>query len=276
MSELDPDSFSILMTVAGVSYRQDAISRCSEGQAVQLIRDPSNEHDQNAIEVHAGEHIGFIPKDEAEFLALYLDFCGRESVEATIDSMTGGTDEKPTIGVVIEIKLSEALFNTIEDDPDFIRNQIVTDKRMERIEASLTDEDVRKYTENIDDSTLDFKYWSEKQRKWEDENKEKTKKRLGRELENYEDEEIEEEAERKFEKYREKHEVGSFDREKIRKSLTRRDVVFSILSDQDMEEIDQEIKEKLDEESRKENSQLIMGLVIVVVIIILVIAIASG
>ena len=276
MSEIETDSFSILTTVAGVSYRQNAISRCSEGQAVQLIRDPSNEHDQNAIEVHAGEHIGFISKDEAETLALYLDFYGHESVEATIDSISGGADEKPTKGVIINIKLPEALFEIVEDDPENIRDQIETNKRIEEIEASLTDEAVRIYIENIDGRTLDAQYWSEKQQKWEDEEKEKATKRLGRELESYEEGEIEEKAEKKFEKYMEKHEVGSYDREKIRKSLTRQDVVFSILVDQKMEIIDQDIKEQIDEDSRRENSQLMMGLAIFVVIIVLVIAIASS
>ena len=130
MSEVDADRYSILTTVAGVSYRQDAVSRCHEGQTVQLFRNPSNTHDRNAIEVHAGEKIGFIPRDETETLALYMDFYGRDSVEATIDRLTGGTEDKPTIGVVVDIQVSEILYNSIDDDPDFIRESITRNRRI--------------------------------------------------------------------------------------------------------------------------------------------------
>ena len=56
--------------VAGVSYRQDAVTRSYEGQAVLLLPDPDNEHDKNAVEVWAGnEQIGFINRDEAKVMA---------------------------------------------------------------------------------------------------------------------------------------------------------------------------------------------------------------
>ena len=111
MSEIEADRYSILITVAGVSHRQDTVSRRREGQAVHLIRNPANVHDQSAIEVHAGEHIGFVPRDEAEIMALYLGYYGTDYVEATIDKLTGGTKEKPTIGVVLDIQVSEVLYN---------------------------------------------------------------------------------------------------------------------------------------------------------------------
>lgn len=60
--------------VAGVSYRQEAVSRCNEGQVVTLVRDPENEHDSNAVEVYAGEPIGYIPTEDSEAVARYLDF----------------------------------------------------------------------------------------------------------------------------------------------------------------------------------------------------------
>ena len=237
MSEVDADRYSILTTVAGVSYRQDAVSRCHEGQTVQLFRNPSNTHDRNAIEVHAGEKIGFIPRDETETLALYMDFYGRDSVEATIDRLTGGTEDKPTIGVVVDIQVSEVLYNPIDDDPDFIKESITRNRRIAEIEASLTDDDVRRHIQGIDDRVLDARYWVEQQNKWEKKQKEKVKRRLGRELESYEEDEIEEKAEARFLQYREKYEVTSHDRERLRNSMVREDVVHSILIDEDIKEI---------------------------------------
>ena len=49
------------MAVAGVSYRQDVVADCWEGDEVRLIRDPANKYDKNAIKVHSSMgHIGFI------------------------------------------------------------------------------------------------------------------------------------------------------------------------------------------------------------------------
>ena len=75
--------------VAGVSYRQDAVARCHEGQPAALLRDPDNRHDKNAIEVWAGnEQIGFISRDEATTLAPAMD--QGDKVEAVIDRVLEG------------------------------------------------------------------------------------------------------------------------------------------------------------------------------------------
>ena len=99
---------------------------------------------------------------------------------------------------------------------------------MAEIEASLTDDDVRRHIQGIDDRVLDARYGVEQQNKWEKEQKEKVKRRLGRELESYEEDEIEEKAETRFLQYREKYEVTSRDRERLRNSMAREDVVHSI------------------------------------------------
>lgn len=274
MSEVDSDRYSILTNVAGVSYRQDAVSRCHEGQPVQLIRDPSNNHDPNAIEVRANEQIGFIPSDEAEVLALYMDLYGDESIEAKIDKLTGGTDDKPTIGVILDIQVSETLYNMIDENPDYIKDSIIEDKRFAEIDAFLSDDDVMEYIQNVDDRALDAKYWFEQQDKWEKEQKEKTKRRLGRELESYEEQEIEEKAEVRFLQYREKYEVTPHDRERLRGSMTREDVVHSILLDQDIEKIEEDANKQVKAEQKKENGNLIAALLIIVVLIAIAIIVA--
>ena len=44
------------------------------GRALELRRDPDNEHDPNAIAVHAGgEQVGWVPRELAEKLAPQLD-----------------------------------------------------------------------------------------------------------------------------------------------------------------------------------------------------------
>jgi hypothetical protein len=63
--------------VAGVSYegRAAITSRMAEGEAVFLIRDRSNVHSRNAIEVRTqvGYQIGFVPERDAKALAPLLD-----------------------------------------------------------------------------------------------------------------------------------------------------------------------------------------------------------
>lgn len=130
------DRYAILTTAAGTSHRQDALSRCDKGQTVHLVRDPANVHDRNAIEVHSDEMIGFIPKDEAEILALYIDYFGPDDIEASIKQLTGGTTDKPTIGIILEIRVSELLYNSILEDPESIREFIVREKRMAEIDSS--------------------------------------------------------------------------------------------------------------------------------------------
>jgi hypothetical protein len=65
-----------VVSVAGVRHRPEAPAE--PGQALELRRDPANEHDANAIEVLAGgEVVGFVPREVAVELAPELD-AGRE------------------------------------------------------------------------------------------------------------------------------------------------------------------------------------------------------
>ncbi len=274
MIDLKEDGFSIRTAVAGTSYKQGAVSRCHEGQSVRLVRDPSNVHDKNAIEVHTDEQIGFIPRDVAETLALYLEYCGQGTVEAKIDKLTREADEEKGVGAVIEIIVSESLYNIVEGDPDFIRNSIISAKRAAEIDASLTDDEVQRYIQSMDDSTLDIRYWIEQQNKWEMEQKKKARKRLGSELESYEESEIEEKAEIKFEEYRQKHSVTSYDRQSIRSAMTREDVVYSILSDQDMKNMEKEINEEIEQEQTRANEKTISVLIIFLVFVAIIVAIS--
>ena len=93
--------------VVGVSRYADAVERCFEGQNAELVRDPGNIHDRNAIEVCVGgQQTGFISRYEAETLAPAMD--GGDKVEAFVDQITGGTYDKPSIGIILKITLTPA------------------------------------------------------------------------------------------------------------------------------------------------------------------------
>jgi hypothetical protein len=50
-----------------------AAAELSPGAALELRRDPANEHDPNAIQVLAGEQVGWVPRELAAELAPQLD-----------------------------------------------------------------------------------------------------------------------------------------------------------------------------------------------------------
>ena len=87
-SRTAPRKHRFTIHVAGVSYRRSEVERCYPGQEVDLIRAPENPHDANAIEVWADDHIGFIPRHEAENMAPMMD-SGDWVHEAYIDSLFG-------------------------------------------------------------------------------------------------------------------------------------------------------------------------------------------
>lgn len=50
--------------VAGVSFYQEAVERCSPGEAVRFVHEPDNPHDVMAIRVVSlvGETVGYVPR----------------------------------------------------------------------------------------------------------------------------------------------------------------------------------------------------------------------
>ena len=103
---LDDERYFVKANVAGISHRQEAASCCVEGQPLQLIRDVNNKHDRKAIRVLAEElDIGFVPRDINAAFAEYLDHVGE--LEAEIEAVVGGTENKPTIGIVMRIYLPD-------------------------------------------------------------------------------------------------------------------------------------------------------------------------
>lgn len=81
--------YEFRVPVAGVSFRQDAVSKCYKGQGVELVSEPDNAHVPNAIKVLAGRrHIGYVPRADAVSLTKFIDD-EDWNVEAHIDGFFG-------------------------------------------------------------------------------------------------------------------------------------------------------------------------------------------
>jgi hypothetical protein len=85
--------------VAGESHYQNALASCIEGEPVELVREPDNRHDPEAIRIDrvTGETIGYLPRDTR----LHDEFPDR--ICARLVRITGGTTDKPSLGAVLEV-----------------------------------------------------------------------------------------------------------------------------------------------------------------------------
>lgn len=106
--------------VAGVTMKNDdgverqklIWSAARAGQPVELIREPDNPHDKSAVGVWVESKaffiftirgkIGYIPAALSDEIAHHMDRGG--TVRAKISELTGGTDGKPTRGIVLELE----------------------------------------------------------------------------------------------------------------------------------------------------------------------------
>ena len=119
---------TIRTKVSGVSFenrdgseRQRIIAKCKAGDRLYLHHDPDNEYSDFAIEVHHGPpghetQIGFLEDDLASNLLNHLS--------ANILDVTGGTPDKPTRGVNMEILLSgSGYLEEEEPERDYLAHQ---------------------------------------------------------------------------------------------------------------------------------------------------------
>jgi hypothetical protein len=100
---------SFFTKIAGVTFegRQRIIPRCSKGERLRLVRDPTNRYDKGAIKVMRlnGEQLGYIPayvsrSDDPSGLALRMDRGDR--FQCRIKDLTGGGEGR-SLGVNIEV-----------------------------------------------------------------------------------------------------------------------------------------------------------------------------
>ena len=85
--------------------RQTLIASCRVGENIQLIPDPSNPYDENAIIVCRmnGNLLGFIRRELAEQMKMTDDM---SKMVAQVEALTGGTSSQPTRGIVIRLARS--------------------------------------------------------------------------------------------------------------------------------------------------------------------------
>lgn len=75
------------LRIAGFSHRQAELSQLSlfDTHQAQLIRDPQNPFDANAIKVLVDDlHIGFVPAKQAAIMAPRMDEAGKDSVSVHV------------------------------------------------------------------------------------------------------------------------------------------------------------------------------------------------
>jgi len=102
-----PNHFSIVgeaQTNRDGSDRQKIIAHCKAGQAVRLRREPKNPHDPNAVAVVTtkGGQIGYLSRaDAASVVSLFDDGV---KTSASIWKIVGGTKDKPSRGVLIDVE----------------------------------------------------------------------------------------------------------------------------------------------------------------------------
>jgi len=150
---------TFIVGIRGESYqnddgtnRQEIIKQLKVGQAINLVADPMNKHDRNAVAVLTanGKQIGFLPSDARNSTSILRG----EPIRAIIHKLTGGTNwfartilGKKHIGVVLKLTKPE---------PDWSRfNKLrkIAEKFDERIERAKQTEK----SGNIDQTISDYK-----------------------------------------------------------------------------------------------------------------------
>jgi HIRAN domain len=108
---------SFFTKIAGVTFggRQRIVPRCSVGESLRLVRDPTNRYDHGAIRVvrSNGEQLGFIPAHvsrggDPTGLAFRMD--RGDKFQCRIKDLTGGGEGR-SFGVNIEVTEGEDLDN---------------------------------------------------------------------------------------------------------------------------------------------------------------------
>jgi single-stranded-DNA-specific exonuclease len=97
------DATTFYTKIAGVSFegRQDYIAGLSVDAALELVRQPENEHDANAIAVRYGTlHLGYINRGIAAHLGPAID--GGARYRARVASITGGGSKHLGVNILVE------------------------------------------------------------------------------------------------------------------------------------------------------------------------------
>jgi single-stranded-DNA-specific exonuclease len=132
--------------VVGVSFegRQDYIAGLAAGDPLELVRQPDNEIDPNAIAVHYGEiQVGYLKKEIAKRLAPQIDTGERYTVYVT--TRTGGGEDRHhglNVRVVREtgrLQPRERRARATFEGDDAIRRALIGDREVRPSQARVLD-----------------------------------------------------------------------------------------------------------------------------------------
>ncbi len=110
-SDFDDKDELLIVRVVGVTNknfdnrnRQDILKECLEGEQLVLVKEIDNKFSRYAIKVCRlnGEQIGYLE----DKLSQQIHFRDMSTASVYIDEIIGGTEHKPNLGCLIEIKFS--------------------------------------------------------------------------------------------------------------------------------------------------------------------------
>jgi hypothetical protein len=83
--------------------RQAVISRCVRGEQLQLVREPDNPHDKNAIRIRRlnGDDLGYVPRNNAAELAPKVD--AEQQVRAEVDWLNSPAEDFQRFGLKVRV-----------------------------------------------------------------------------------------------------------------------------------------------------------------------------
>ena len=117
--------------IVGESYRQVALQELSAGRRVRgeevhfiatLIPEPTNAYDPNAIrvDIQNGKQVGYLSRDDAAAYQLVIHAIVTGGKRAICRAkLIGGTTDKPSIGVMIDLDEPNALLARAPSDQPF-------------------------------------------------------------------------------------------------------------------------------------------------------------
>jgi hypothetical protein len=94
--------------IRGFQYHDGpgVIGRMQAGDALQLVREPGNDFDENAIAVHwNGHHLGYLPREENNTLARMMD--RGVPLVSTLTRMNTEAEPWAQCAVIVELMIAE-------------------------------------------------------------------------------------------------------------------------------------------------------------------------
>ena len=93
-------------SIVGMNYikTEAVVAALQPGHAVMLVREPTNEHDPNAVAVWVdGRRVGYVPKKQNVALAQFIDQAGADTI------VNGALLEAPKIGMDSDLQRTKSI-----------------------------------------------------------------------------------------------------------------------------------------------------------------------